>query len=93
MKTIDLIKENEVECLSVLFEVMQPKLKSLYIYYKSLYFSEPILLGTSVTNATCYVKIVSENDYDYYLNEWSEGEESEKEIMNFNSRMLKDMIN
>jgi hypothetical protein len=87
---------------SILFESMHPYLKSLYVFYKDLFCCEPVLMVTNVFNAAQYVKIVSSNEFqeaacDYIGCEVYEIQNddnflSQFENINFNSKLLKDII-
>lgn len=97
---VSIIETNNKPDQSILFESLHPYLKSLYIYYKDLFSCEPVLMVTDVFNACQYAKIVPANDFDeaisLYLDtcELSEDEkESASEEINFNSKMLIDLIN
>lgn len=102
-----IINANEEKETSVLYETMYPYLKSLYTYYKDYFCSEPLLMVTSVTNATQYCKIVNSNELyeaicEYlnvsYINTDEERSEEEEEIYSeyeticFNSILLRDAI-
>lgn len=63
MKLHEIISTNEDLQKSVLFEVCQPYLKSLKLYYENIFDSKVIVMVTSITNATCYVKFVSSENY------------------------------
>jgi hypothetical protein len=97
----EILALNEEATKSILFELVHPYLKTLYIYYKDLFGCEPILMVTSVSNACQYVKIVPLNEFLETLCEYLEDyncidEDSENfaafETINFNSRLLKDCL-
>ncbi len=110
METLNLnkiISLNENDTTSILYESMQPYLKSLYVYYKNYFNCEPVCMVTSVSNAAQYVKIVASNDFYYAIcaflevdyiieDETEEGFNfdnfAEYETINFNSKMLIDLI-
>jgi hypothetical protein len=105
MKTMnlsDIIAQNEKADESILYELIHPYLKSLYVYYKDLFCSEPILMITDVTNAAQYCRIVDSNDFSDavcdYLGLDSEPDDTESddfamyESICFNSKFLKDII-
>ena len=102
METLNLskiISLNNNDTTTILYESMQPYLKSLYIYYKDLFCCEPIIMVTDVFNAAQYAKIVPSNDFNeaisLYLDscELSEEEkEAASETINFNSKMLINLI-
>jgi hypothetical protein len=98
MKLHEIISTNEDIENSISFEVLQPYLKSLYSYYKDFFCCEPILMVTDVFNACSYAKIVSSNDFNEILEDYTkdiedhEERESSIETINFNSQMLSDMI-
>ena len=98
----EILAFNEEATKSVLFELVHPYLKTLYIYYKDLFNCEPILMVTSVSNACQYVKIVSSEDFQEAACAYIGCEEYELQIndeylsqfetINFNSRLLKDCL-
>lgn len=100
LKRADIIAINNEADKSVLFESCAPYLGSLYIYYKSLFCCEPVVMVTDMFNAAQYIKFVPSNEFneaiDEYLNTCifltSEDEENEKELINFNSKLLKDIL-
>jgi hypothetical protein len=101
MKLYEILALNEVPTKSLLFDEMQPYLKSLYVYYKDMFCCEPVLMVTDLFNAAQYVKIVPSNDFNEAICEYLEdyacnNEENENyayfETINFNSRLLKDII-
>lgn len=73
MKLHEIITTNEDPQKSILYELCQPYLKSLEIYYRRLYCEDCILMVTDVMNAAQYVKFVPESNFieaiDDYLNE------------------------
>ena len=87
---------------SILFESVHPYLKSLYVFYKDLFCCEPVLMVTDVFNAAQYVKIVPSNEFqeaacNYIGCEVCEIQNddnflSQFENINFNSKLLKDII-
>jgi hypothetical protein len=104
---VSIIEANNKQDQSILFESLHPYLKSLYIYYKDLFGCEPVLMVTDVFNACQYAKIVPANDFNEainaYLNvSYIEVEQDNKnfdsdlfaqyETINFNSKMLIDLI-
>jgi hypothetical protein len=105
MKTMNLseiIAQNEKADESILYELIHPYLKILYVYYKDLFCCEPVLMVTDVTNASQYCRIVDSNDFSEavcdYLGLDSEPEDTESddfadyETIMFNSKLLKDLI-
>lgn len=48
---------------SVLWELVSPYKKQLYVYFSRFYRNEPILMITSVTNNSSYCRIVPESDF------------------------------
>lgn len=102
MKLAEIILKNDNENVSFNYEILHPYLKSLYTYYKDFFCCEPILMVTDVFNACSYAKIVPSNEFTdcvcEYLNiESHEIENNDDhlvnfETINFNSKMLKDII-
>jgi hypothetical protein len=85
---------------SILYELIHPYKKSLYTYYKNYFNCEPVLMVTNVSNAAQYVKIVSSNEFmdaiEIYLSDsdmTDEEKENQTELINFNSKLLKDFLN
>ncbi len=106
MKNLNLsqiIEINSEATKSILFESLQPYLKSIYIFYKDLYNCEPVLMVTDLFNAAQYVKIVPSNDFneaicnyigcEVYEIENDDDFLAQFENINFNSKLLKDFIN
>ena len=95
------IFENEHET-AVLWELVSPYKKQLYVYFSRFYRSEPILMVTSVTNNSSYCRVVPEQDFFdavcAYMGECPdlEDEESESygeyETICAYSRALKNML-
>lgn len=56
------IFENEHET-AVLWELISPYKKQLYVYFSRFYRSEPMLMVTSVTNNSSYCRVVPESDF------------------------------
>ena len=56
------IFENEHET-AVLWDLVSPYKKQLYVYFSRFYCSEPILIVTSVTNNSSYCRVVPESDF------------------------------
>lgn len=90
--------ENDHET-ALLYDVIAPYKKLLYFYFKDQFGCEPILMVTSVTNCTQYVKIVPANEFSDALYHWIESMELNKEdadiegeTISFNSRMFKDVL-
>ena len=103
LKLHEIIATNKEPTKSILIELMQPYFKSLYAYYKAQNPRyEPILMVTSVTNATSYAKIVSSDEFTEAIqdfigskgieNENDEDKIAEYETINFCSKMLKQFI-
>lgn len=101
MKLHQILTLNEVPTQSILFDKLQPYLKSLYVYYKDMFCCEPVLMVTDVCNAAQYVKIVPSNELneaicEYLENYTCDNSENENfchfETIHFNSRLLKDII-
>lgn len=72
--------------------------KSLYTYYKDLFRCEPVLMVTSVFNACSYAIIVPSNELGEAIETYlsadvtmtEEDREHERELISFQSIMLKD---
>jgi hypothetical protein len=102
MKLSEIIAQNKKVDESILYEMIQPYLKSLYVYYKDLFCSEPVLMVTDVTNASQYCRIVDSNDFSEAICDYigidfePEDQESDDfayyESICFNSKFLKDII-
>ena len=99
MKLYEIIEANEKDNISILIELLVPYKKSLFTYYSRWFCSEPVLMVTMVANAVQYAKIVPANEFAEAMDEWvnadntlsDEDKEDEKETINFNSIMLKDL--
>ena len=97
----DIINTNDQNySTSILYELIHPYKKALYTYYKNYFNCEPVLMIVSVSNAAQYVKIVSSNEFmdaiEIYLSDsdmTEEEREHETELINFNSKLLKNCIN
>jgi len=102
-----IIEANETKGTTVLYDKINMYKKSLYIYYKDLFCCEPVLLVDSCFNAAQYVKIVPSNEFyeavcdlldvSYIIEDENEDDFnfdtfSQYETINFNSRMLKDIL-
>lgn len=97
-----IIEANESKGTTILYDKISMYKKSLYTYYKDLFCCEPVLLVDSVFNAAQYVKIVPCDDFNTYVCEIIGCNEDEIETnfdflsqyenINFNSRMLKDIL-
>ena len=94
------IFENE-HTLSILWDKVSPYKKILYAYYKKLFMCEPVWLVTSLTNSTCYGRIVPETElYESitsylevpYIDSEDEEIESYYEIICANSKLLKELL-
>ena len=76
------IFENEHET-AVLWELVEPYKKQLYVYFSRFYCSEPIVMVTSVTNNNSYCRIVPESDFFEaicaYMGEFPDLEDEESE--------------
>ena len=102
MKLNEIILKTSSENVSFNYEILQPYLKSLYVFFKDHYNCEPVLMVTDVFNACSYAKIVSSNEFtesvcDYLNIETYELENNDDylnnfETINFNSKLLKDLI-
>lgn len=107
MKRAEFIELNEVHTTAIEFSNLYPIKKSLYIYYKDLFCCEPVLMVTDVFNAAQYVKIVPLNEFNESIYAYldvpyiieDENEEgfdedlfAQFETINFNSKLLKDIL-
>jgi len=98
----EILAFNEEATKSILFEKVQPCLKSLYIFYKDLFNCEPVLMVTDVFNAAQYIKIVSSEEFleavcayigcEEYELQINDEYLSQFETINFNSKLLKDFL-
>lgn len=98
-KLIDIFDNDHT--VSILWDKVSPYKKILYAYYKKLFMCEPIWLVTSLTNSTCYGRIVPETDlYESitsylevpYIDSDNEEDESNYEIICANSKLLKELL-
>lgn len=48
---------------AVLWDLVKPYRKQLYVYFSRFYGGEPILMVTSVTNNSSYCRVVPESDF------------------------------
>ena len=100
MKLHEIIKHNENETTSILYEALHPYRKLLYAYYSNEFYpSEPVLMVTDVFNAAQYVKIVPSEDFLQTVEDYArtrsediEDIETDIETINFNSKLLKDIL-
>lgn len=102
MKLNKIIETNINENVSFNYEILQPYLKSLYVFFKDHYSCEPVLMVTDVFNACSYAKIVSSNEFTESICEYLDiqcynSENTQDYLMNFeqinfNSKLLKDLI-
>ena len=98
-KLIDIFDNDHTA--SILWDKVSPYKKILYVYYKNLFMCEPVLLVTSLTNSTCYGRIVPENElYEAitsylevpYIDSDDEEIESYYETICANSKLLKELL-
>lgn len=91
------IFENEHE-EAVLWELVSPYKKQLYVYFSRFYRGDPVLMVTSVTNNSTYCRIVPEGDFFdavcAYMGDDDEESDSfaQYESICFYSRALKTML-
>ena len=87
--------------LSILWDKVSPYKKILYVYYKNLFMCEPVWLVTSLTNSTCYGRIVPETElYESitsylevpYIDSEDEEIETSYEVICANSKLLKELL-
>ena len=72
---------------AILYDCLQPYLKSLHTYFKDEFGCEPLALAVSVTNACQYILIVPENEahealLHYFSDEELEYQLSDEELEN-----------
>ena len=95
-EVIDLLENGE----ELTYQTIAPFKKSVYTYFKDWFCYEPVCMVTFVTNVLQGVKIVSSNDFMEEVRHYVKGlhldseeeESNEIELINFNSRMLKDLL-
>ena len=100
MKLHEIIKHNENETTSILYEALHPYKKLLYAYYSNEFYpSEPVLMVTSVFNAAQYAKIVPSEDFMQIVEDFAKSRsediediETDIETINFNSTFLKNIL-
>ena len=99
-KLHEIIEINSTGDTAILVESLLRYKKSLYTYFKRYYSQEPVLLVTNVFNAAQYALIVPANEMSeaiqvYLQNSDLTNEENEEqtELINFQSIMLKDLLN
>lgn len=95
MKLNEIIEANEREQSFIEWGQISPYKKLLYYYYKNLFMSEPVVMVDSITNNSCYVRIISQDDFSEVVCEDdndSEDQASYKETVNFNSKMFSDLL-
>lgn len=91
MKLHEIIAHNENPKTEILIESMAPYFKSLRTYYEAYYCQECVLMVTTVFNAAQYGKIVPANEFSEAIDEYTD-DEDEKELINFQSQMLNNII-
>jgi hypothetical protein len=98
MKLHEIIETMEKPGFSIATELLYPYRKSLLAYYTDIFCCEPVLMITDVFNVGAYGRIVPSNDFLEAIEEYvghdpelsDEDREGAIEVINFNSRMLKD---
>lgn len=99
MTRLEFIELNQDFKTSIEYQQAHPILKSLYLYYKDLFCCEPVLMVTDVFNSAQYIKIVPSNEFMEAIDCYLDGDVNEEqkeitiELINFNSKMLKDILN
>lgn len=103
MTRLEFYQINNVPKNAIEYGFFHPIRKSLYIFYKDLFGCEPVLMVTDVFNAAQYVKIVPSNEFNeavcaYIGCEVYEIQNNDEylaqfETINFNSKLLKDILN
>jgi hypothetical protein len=77
---------------AVLYELIHPYRKMLWIYFSHEYNSDDlILVVSSVTNALQYVLIASSENFSCIIDDYvgdAEDAEEQKELMNFNAQIF-----
>lgn len=98
-KLIDIFDNDHTA--SILWDKVSPYKKILYVHYKNLFMCEPVWLVTSLTNSTCYGRIVPETGLYESITSYlevpyidSENEELETiyETICANSKLLKELL-
>lgn len=102
MKLQEIIIANARAQSAIEYGQIHPYLKSLNTYYKENFEGEPILMVCEVMNAAQYVKIVDSNYFNEevckyigckeYEIEDNDDYLSQFETINFNSKLLKDLL-
>lgn len=95
----ELIKTLDQDNMSVRTDILALYKKSLYVWYRNHYMSEPMLMVVAVFNAASYARIESvdgfEEAVDDYVKSHDEGDpeinEHLKETIMFNSIALKEL--
>ena len=98
MLLYQIIRNNDAAKFSILTEILFQYKKSLYTYYKDMFNCEPVLMVTTVYNAAQYALIVPSNELGEAIDNWvnlqedstEEEKEEERELIGFQSIMLKD---
>ena len=103
MKRLEFYQINNGPTNSIEYSNLYPIRKSMYIFYKDLFNCEPVLMVTDIYNAAQYIKIVPSNEFneavcDYIGCEVHEIQNNDEflaqfETINFNSKLLKDILN
>lgn len=98
-KLIDIFDNDHTA--SILWDKVSPYKKILYVYYKKLFMCEPVWLVTSLTNSTCYGRIVPETKlYESitsylevpYIDSDDEDIEASYDAICANSKLLKELL-
>ena len=103
MTRLEFYQINQESRNSIEYSNLYPIMKSMYIFYKDLFNCEPVLMVTDVMNAAQYIKIVPSNEFNEAVCEYIGCEVYEIqnndeylaqfETINFNSKLLKDILN
>jgi len=99
MKLHEIIEANAKPSTEIEIQQLRKYKKSLQTIFENEYKGEPVLMVTSIFNAAQYAKIVCAHEFteaiEDYLNEdkelTEEDREHERENINFNSILLKDL--
>lgn len=102
MKRFEFIELNKVQTTAIEYSNLHPIKNSLYIFYKDLFCCEPVVMVTDVMNAAQYVKIVPSNEFneavcayigcEVYEIQNDDNFLAQFETINFNSKLLKDIL-
>lgn len=99
---IDVMLDADKEHLSVEYEQIAKYKRSLYKYFKDYFCCEPVCMVTSVTNNSCYMRIVPSNEFAECVECWindsldendtDEDIEAHREYIDASSMMFSDLL-